>query len=60
MADFVQLTGHAGQNVLINRNQVSHVRQHANNQPATVVMSNGLDFEVQEAFEDVLAALGVT
>jgi uncharacterized protein YlzI (FlbEa/FlbD family) len=53
----VTLTRTGGHTVGVNPAQVSHVNERGGDNPCVVVMSNGVDFEVEESFEDLLMAL---
>jgi hypothetical protein len=54
----VTLTRTGGHTVGVNPSQVAYVRDRAGDKPCVVVMANGTDFEVEEDFEAILAALG--
>ena len=54
---FIQLTRAGGQSVLINSDTVVMVRDRAGDQNPMLVMTNGVDFEVTEGYEDIMDKL---
>jgi uncharacterized protein YlzI (FlbEa/FlbD family) len=54
----VTLTRIGGHSVAVNPAQIAFVRDRAgDDKPTVIVMSNGTDFEVEESYDAVLAAL---
>jgi hypothetical protein len=54
---FIQLTRAGGQSVLVNSDAVVMVRDRSGDQNPMIVMTNGVDFEVTEGYEDIMTKL---
>jgi len=54
---FIQLTRAGGQSVLVNSATVVMVRDRAGDQNPMIVMTNGVDFEVTEGYDDIMTKL---
>jgi hypothetical protein len=54
---FMQLTRTGGQEVMVNMAQVVSVKDRAGDKYVVVTTANGVDFEVQEEYADIVDAL---